>query len=137
MKTKNLTLERKQIIGRSLRENAIAQQWEQLRTNVTDHGHMKSVELAKGNSVFTVDRSTLIDLAAITCSDAEQIFPKDETKLVFIKDFEKQVGIEGEEIRTKMCVVVDLANVSEGIDPLTAEEDVVVGAYFTSAYPCK
>ena len=137
MKTTNMTLDRKQIIGRSLRENALAEQWEQLRTNVTEHGHMTAVELAEGKSVFTVDRSTLIDLAAITCSDAEQIFPKEETKLVFIKDFGKQIGVEGEEIRTKMCVVVDLANVSEGIDPLTAEEDVVVGAYFTSAYPCK
>lgn len=136
MQTDKFNKQKKERIGQALSEHAAQVQWEGLGMNINSHGHHKN-SLFPNKTHFICTISTALGYAQLTLSKPDQVFSKDGTRLVFIKQFGEQIGVDGNEKRYNMCVVVELAALSQDIDPFIAEEDIPVGAEFVTAYPCK
>ncbi|HDS1817863.1 TPA: hypothetical protein QEM96_002510 [Pseudomonas putida] len=119
-------------LGSELAASAGSSQWQQLWHSVREagylHPHTSQVH-------FTLPASQLPGLARQTLAQADQVYPVQQTRALYRRNFsDRVVGKRGEHAFSALCLLVDWRALPQGMT--TTPRAYLKSASLLSSYPC-
>jgi len=119
-------------LGSELAANAGSSQWQQLWQRAREAGYLQA---RTGQVHFTMPASLLPELARQTLAQADQVYPVQQTRALYRRDFpDRTVGKRGEHAFSALCLLVDWRALPQGMS--TTPKAYLKSASLLSSYPC-